>query len=505
MGKTLLKRLLQICIWLFPVWFLADDILGTNGYQFTIAGIGIRIVLFCVTCAILGCYCLFVLYKDKISLIPGRGKKPNLFDVLQPLDYVVLFFIFANFIWATVIPVLIRGEQIFALKDFSTILVLVLYFPLVFLIRTNRLNLRYLETIFYWLTVALAVWHCVMLLGDMAQPGFYQSYFTFIGEISKGTAVLTDVIYGYGIVRVIQTTSIFLLPGAFLAIRYVLRGKYIHLIPASIFVFGMCGTYTKSIWFGFALGIVVYLIPVFFLCKDKKVKARSVAVLLFTAVVVTALNYTVFDNTIFVRLVNNSRNAEDVAQLQSELLQMEAQLAQQSTTKPEAITESTEPSTQETEPPVDSLDQADIDRKMNEWKDAMGTQEANALRSTQIKALLAKWSDSKLLGFGYGSYTTEVIRHSVYPYMYEATLPALIMKIGILGGVVWLFFISATTVTACKGFWKKDRNDVFWWLGMAIAYGLSVQTNPLLFTFAGFSILLFLLVVIPKDINYDRH
>lgn len=37
--------------WIFPVLFLIDDVLGLNGYQFTVHGIGIRILLFCLSAA----------------------------------------------------------------------------------------------------------------------------------------------------------------------------------------------------------------------------------------------------------------------------------------------------------------------------------------------------------------------------------------------------------------------------------------------------------------------
>lgn len=42
--------------WIFPVLFLIDDVLGLNGYQFTVHGIGIRILLFCLSAASLGLY-----------------------------------------------------------------------------------------------------------------------------------------------------------------------------------------------------------------------------------------------------------------------------------------------------------------------------------------------------------------------------------------------------------------------------------------------------------------
>ena len=237
---------IQVLIWFFPVLFLTDNVLGFNGYQFTIAGKGIRIILFAITVAELCLYCLYVMLKEKIALLPTKNANTTIWKMLRPLDYVVLFFIFGNALWATVVPLFVRGEMIFSLKDYSTILVLVLYFPIAFLIRTERLDLKILEKMLYILSIILALWHCVMYVGDTIHPGFYESYYDFIDIISFGTAVRTSVIYGYGIVRVIQTTSMFLLPGIFMAMRYLLKGRWWHIISLAIFNFLYSKSFLKS-------------------------------------------------------------------------------------------------------------------------------------------------------------------------------------------------------------------------------------------------------------------
>jgi hypothetical protein len=122
------RKIAQIFLWLFPTLFLIDNILGFNGYQFTIAGKSIRIILFSISVALLCGYCLFVMFKDKIKIYSKDEQQATLIKLLRPLDFVVLSFIFGNALWATVVPLLVRGEMIFSLKDFSTILVLVLYY-----------------------------------------------------------------------------------------------------------------------------------------------------------------------------------------------------------------------------------------------------------------------------------------------------------------------------------------------------------------------------------------
>ena len=80
------------------------------------------------------------------------------------------------------------------------------------------------------------------------------------------------------------------------------------------------------------------------------------------------------------------------------------------------------------------------------------------------------------MGFGYGAYAQDCIRNEQYPFMYESTLPALAMKIGIVGLVLWMTFILGVTVWAWFGLGKPCFTDFFWWLGLAFSYALAVQT-----------------------------
>ena len=465
----------NLLIWFFPVLFLIDNILGFNGYQFTIAGKSIRIILFCITAAVLCVYSLFVCHRDGISLLPWKKGTVSIFSLLKPIDYIVLLFIVGNALWATVVPLIQRGEMQYALKDFSTILVMTLYFPLVFLIRTGRLNLDHLEKLTYILCIILAIWHCVMYIGDTIHPGFYASYYDFIDMISSGTAVRSDVIYGFGITRVIQTTSLFLLLGAFIAIRYCLRGKHMHFMSVVLFVFAICVTYTKSIWFGFIFGSVVYLVPVLFSKQNKKLRKCALLVGISILLTVTTLNYTVFDNTIFTRVLNIGSTQVTIESLEDEL---------------DKLIDTTEGE--------EEFSEEEIEKLQNEILDAKGTQLSNSIRAKQNSALIKKWKQKAWFGFGYGSYTEECIRNEQYPYMYETTLLALMMKLGIVGALVWVVFIVSAVVSSAGFFWKRNRSDLFWWLGLAISYGLAVQTNPFLFTFTGFSILLYLMLAIQE-------
>ncbi len=495
--KIQAKRPFQILLWMFPVLFLIDNILGFNGYQFTIAGKSIRIILFCISVAVLCGYSLFVMIQDKIVLCSKDKDKTTLFKMLNPLDYLVMFFLFGNAIWATVVPLLVRGEMNFSLKDFSTLLVLVLYFPIAFLVRTGRLNLKLLETMIYVLTILLALWHAVMYIGEVIAPGFYESYYDFIDIISFGTAVRTDVVYGFGVVRIIQTTSLFLLIGVFMSVRYLVKGNWWHIISLALFTFAICVTYTKSIWFGYFAGLLLYLAPCIIIKKG--IRKNSVIALSVAICLIVALNYTVFDNSIFSRAFNSVRTGESIGQMQSLLQQMQSKPTESS--EPEDSSNILESSKPQSSTP--SYTEKDKNKLENEIKDALGTQHANALRAKQNTALIKKWKQNKLVGIGYGGYTEECIRSQQFPYMYESTLPALLMKLGLFGCLVWAIFIGGTTIFTVGSLWKENLDKIFYWLGIALSYAMAVQTNPFLFTFAGISILLYLLLVLQKK-NFVR-
>ena len=75
--------------------------------------------------------------------------------------------------------------------------------------------------------------------------------------------------------------------------------------------------------------------------------------------------------------------------------------------------------------------------------------------------------------------------------MYESLIPAMLLKLGLVGLFGWGVFVAAMVYFAVKALWKKPLQ--FWcWIGIGLAYAMAVQTNPFLFTFPGISIMLYL-------------
>ena len=104
--------------WIFPVLFLIDDVLGLNGYQFTVHGIGIRILLFCLSAASLGLYCVWAIVRSRMTIFRRKTGQLFFWDYWRTLDWFVLGFLVLNAVWATVIPVLVRGNMTYGVKGF---------------------------------------------------------------------------------------------------------------------------------------------------------------------------------------------------------------------------------------------------------------------------------------------------------------------------------------------------------------------------------------------------
>jgi O-antigen ligase len=444
--ESLLKKVLLI----IPLVFLVELILGGSGNTIVLGGIAIRKILFALTFISL---CLYIIvYARRITI--------------KKIDWFVFAFLFVNVIWITIIPY-IKGTSIFtAIDDADTVFVLVLYFPTVFLIRQGAINWERIKKIFIFLTAILAVWHIVMYLLESFFPGIYNNYYeSFLPTITFGLFGGESTVFGYGFVRIIKTTSIYLIVAFF----YVLGQKekkiscYIYM---SLFLFAIMTTMTRSLLLSGMAGLVVFLIPIHKSMINKQWFKKAILV------VVAVVAFVAFNNII-------------VAPISEMYVQnvYEKHLKADEEKKPLSIGE-----------------KAVIDGKAKNQEDVLDrigsstskNDASNKLRTQQTEALVNMWEGSPIVGFGYGSYTKDCIRNPDYPYMYEATFPSLLMKLGVVGVAAWVLFIIVLLYYTFKNKYMNKKYDEFLiWLIASVSFGLSVQTNPFLFTFCGFSLILF--------------
>ena len=485
--------------WLFPVLFLIDNVMGCNGYQFTLFGMGIRILLFALSMASLCLYCLVTIRQQNISL-RKQADRPCIWDYVKPVDWWVLGFILWNLFWAVVVPRIKSGNPAWGLSEFDPMLTLLLHFPCAFLLRTGKMNLRAMVKWFLPLATLLGLWHSVMYLGETAKPGFYMGYYDLIDKISFGTAVRTEVIIGVGITRIIQVTSVLMIPGMLLLLQYATEKKrfwpYLALAPM---LFGVLVTYTKSIWFGILAGLVVAAVGFVICSGERAAKKRAGSFLLVMTVMFCLFNNGILHNTIITRTLNITTPTH-IEKLDTQIADLQSQMdkLQADATKPTDPTAPTEP---EEKPDMDKLTEQ-LENLKNQREDAANTALSQALREEQDAALLGKWRESLWIGFGYGAYVEDCIRNVQFPFMYESLIPALLLKIGLVGLLGWGAFVAAMVYFAAKAMWKKPLK--FWcWIGIGLAYGMAVQTNPFLFTFPGLSIMLYLSLSISAEERYE--
>lgn len=437
---------------LIPFLYFVEIILGGNGSLISIAGISIRKILFALTLISLSLYC--ILYIKRIQL--------------TKLDIIILIFLGLNAIWVIIVPSLYGYGIAAAIADIDVLAILVLYFPLVLIIRNGDIDWNLLERIFIHLVLIIAMWHIIMYVFESLMPGIYKSYYeSFLPTITFGLFQKGTVIYGYKMVRIIKTCTVYLIPAFF--IIYTKRDKKPkHYIYLAIFILAFLTTMTRSILISVIVGCVLYLIPL-----NKKMLAKK-AILVravsfsFVAIIFVVLNFGVIRPLSFAYHINTT-----------------------------VVDKNTETNITEEQVPVDSFSR--ISSSFDE--DDIG----NNLRDKQTDALLYKWRQRPFMGFGYGSYTEECIRSKAYPFLYEATFPALLMKVGIGGILVYLGLIISMVAFAYKNKYSVgDTNGFLGWLIACIAFALAVQTNPLLFTYQGITVILFFLLSIEdKDIKWE--
>lgn len=397
----------------------------------------------------------------KISVF---GKTNSIVAYIKGIDTVILIFITINLIWATIIPIIVRKNTTFAFKDFSTILVLLLYFPCVFLLRLDAFPRAKARRLFRVLVLLLAMWHIVIYFGEEKYPGFHLGYYDLIDVLSFGSAVRTGVIHGFGYTRVIQVTTVFLIPALFGVVEQAVNRNVEFEFYALILVLAILVTFTRSIWFGVLIGLAISSIGCWIFVEDRDIKRRLLMKLLLLCTLITVINFSIFENQIFIRAL------------------------------PSRFVDETQYSAIENHDKVLPKQNNDITIKEDTLRIVVGTKFADQVRATQLNDLINKWQESKAFGFGYGAFTEKNIRNTSHPFMYELTFPALLMKLGILGISSWIFLIVSLIITAYKNIWTYDRFRFLIWLGTAIAFALSVQTNPFLFTFAGMSIILIICI-----------
>ena len=476
----------------------AELVFGFSGTMITVFGIDARLILFSATFISAYLFCILYLINNHIPLLRPKDNKLSLLQQLNLLDFTVLLLFISTLISTFIVPRLTGGSTSLAVKEVvGAFSLLTLYFPIRFMITWEQINFEKCINIFSYLLVGLSSIHIIMYVGLWFDIAF----------IDKCFAVWNSVFHGYtpgiilgngGYPRVMFGTSYLIPVGIFLILRKMPKLRWYDYVFLAIHTTAILATMTRSIWYGSISGFLLFMTAYVIIqirSKSYKKLIETVKVVGGLIILVILLNHAVFSGMITVRLQNSfqisttpatsvssySSASQPSAQSDTELQAIEGnsssvpaagspQSVNSSTSSPAAVTPS------------------DYYSKM----DQEGAAISNNIKLEQVKKLLNKWEKSPFFGFGYGSYVENYLRSAVAVYSYEMTAPALLMKIGIAGIFIWILFLAAMFINLLNSNGKSHSLKIAAWLSVFISFFLSLQTNPILFSYTGMSVVLLL-------------
>lgn len=435
--------------------FVIELIFGYTGAMVFIAGTEIRTVLFVLSAGLLYVYCLAYVLANRVKIFSLRDKN-SVFGSFRLFDWVLVAFTISSAVSLFVVPRLTGGSLLLAKREgLACLCMLLLYFPIGFMIRRGLLNFDRFEKILYWLCLVFSVQHIVLYLGETMHGGFIEGYFDLLQSILGPGAQFPPVILGHGgYPRVMFLTSIYIIVGIYLVLRRLPNLRVSDYIVMAVHVTAFLTTMTKSVWYGVIVGLTVFtaLYGIKHLRRRNwKELGKYVGLLAGIMALVFILNATLFSGMVAARM-NNSFNSSKYS-----------------------IT-----------PGEDETELERLDRE--------GAMISNDIKIEQTEKLLGKWMESPILGCGYGAYVEGYTRSEEAIFSYEMQFPALLMKIGVIGIGLLLFLLIAMVVNLRRA--KKDGGDTtasYAWLFLLISFGVCVQTNPLLLNYNGMSLIVLLL------------
>lgn len=131
-----------------------------------------------------------------------------------------------------------------------------------------------------------------------------------------------------------------------------------------------------------------------------------------------------------------------------------------------------------------------------------GLENGAIIRNAQKNALIDKWKQRPILGFGYGASVENYIRNEKTSWAYELTYIAKLMNTGIIGVSIYLFFISFLFINL---FFRLKDDYVFYLSSIAgfIAVLVANGSNPYLDSFEYMWMIYFQIFVILIQPNKD--
>ncbi len=460
---------LKPLVYVFPVLFTAELVFGFAGTVVMIHGIAIRHILFILSFLSLYSYFFYYLLSRKIPIF--STKRDSYFGGFSKMDVCAVVFELSLIIWMTVIPYIMGTSLNLAKSEvFDSAAIFSLYFPIAFLIKKGEFPMKKFQEFLKWLVFAFAVLHLFFYFGqEYVSNTFINDIFVNIQNLLHGNSITPRVVLGHGgYTRVMFTTSIYLIVGIYLFLKNNARKWYDYVIFV-IEILAVLATVTKSVWLGIGIAFIIFAavsIVYFAVQKNKKGIRNTILISLIVVATVFISDQTFFNHIFTIRMTNAFVTSTD---------------EEESSSKNNGKKSNKTEKEQELE---------EIDRE--------GAAESNSIKIEQIFVLLDKWTESPIIGFGFGSYVEDYLRSEEAPFSYEMQLFALLMKQGIVGVAIWIVFFVVLFVQQVRNR-NKYWPDIFAWGFLVLADVICVQTNPLLISFTGMSVVLYMVLIAVYD------
>lgn len=438
------------------VLFIAELILGFNGKMLLIRGIPVRMMIYAAFLLALTLMIRHACRKGTLSF--NLASRQSVWRQFEPFDYALAAFLLLNGVWIFIIPHLSGYGIGMALEQTKSTPLLLLYFPLLVLIRTGVIRFEASDKIIKPCILVLALLHIVFYVGEWVRDdgAFVKDFFAAILSITFGHSESPEpVTYPLNYYRIVFPTSLFLLMIFYYTYKdkLSLRNVISHMIGVS----AMAITFAKSLWLGVVVG-AVFLAGYYVVHKIGKFNWKKIAVIAVSTVFICC----VLDGTILERYLSlRIKHAFSVNLAYSDL---SGRIL-------------IEDGVNEHLRSLDELDRAG---------------RSNGVRIVQTRVLLNKWLQSPWVGFGYGSYAEEMIQGPPgQPFLYEMFLPFLLMQVGMIGVLIWTSYFAYLL-------WYAGRNAkaAAGVLFLVIAICAAGQFNPFILGAPAMSMFLYSLLVI---------
>ena len=369
----------------------------------------------------------------------------------------VLFFI-ANLIW--VFPFAISNNEgfLYALMDMQSLLMLPVA-TLVFLAMWKHVEgfqkiMRLTIVMCTLLALVQAALWLVLRIYHFPHEVIYEYVELYFGT-RESIAILEQPSNQGSYFRVVWISSYWLIFGVFLSPLFI-GNRYLLFFIQAIFGLAIISSYTRGIWLGLTVGILILVLLIKSLSKLTDVSQWRVSLLGLTFALVSV---------VFVEWMDGNSG------LILSRFYIENSIAEKIIDKPIENTKVN--------------DESSMERKVQTYK------------------LLHKWQERPWFGHGYGSYVKDHYSHESRPFLYEMVPVALLMKLGVFGFLIYLsFFIFILYRLWCMRSCFQSAIILF---SCITAYLIQVHTNPVFFSFTGaliFTILMYYWMTLEMAISF---